>query len=372
LSARHCEPKAKQSSIWQRSLEGLAKFNDHRGPFAVGAFVKAKAMIGIARPAALAGVLASFAALVSAAEDPARYPTQPIRMIVPFAPGGASDFTARLIEPGLSQFLGRRVIIENRPGAAGNIGMELAAVAAPNGYTIFLANIGVAAINPAMFPDLKVKPEKDFVGVTLVVITPGVLIAHPSFPPNSVKELVDYVRARPGKINFASPGSGSLYRLEMEQLRLEAGLDMMHIPYKGGAGPAVTEVLAGHVEMMMVTVSSAIAHIRSGRLKALAVSTAERLAVLPDVPTMVEQGFPKIVSSQWQALMVPAGTPHPIVDKLHAAIAHALSDQSVRDRMTAAGQIPTTSASPEEFKTFLAAETLKWAEVVKAVGAQPE
>ncbi len=140
--------------------------------------MKAKAIIGIVGRAALVGVLVSFAALAGAAEDPAKYPTQPVRMIVPFAPGGASDFTARLIEPGMSQFLGRRVIIENRPGAAGNIGMELAAVAPPNGYTIFLANIGVAAINPAMFPDLKVKPEKDFVGVTLVVITPGVLIAH--------------------------------------------------------------------------------------------------------------------------------------------------------------------------------------------------
>jgi tripartite-type tricarboxylate transporter receptor subunit TctC len=342
------------------------------GAFAMGAVVKTKAMIGIVRHAVLAGALASFAALAGAAEDPAKYPTQPIRMIVPFAPGGASDFTARLIEPGMSAFLGRRVIIENRPGAAGNIGMELAAAASPNGYTVLLANIGVAAINPAMFPDLKVKPDKDFIGVTLVVITPGVLIAHPSFPPNSVKELIDYVRARPGKVNFASPGSGSLYRLEMEQLRLEAGLDMMHIPYKGGAGPAVTEVVAGHIEMMMVTVSSAIGHIRSGRLKALAVSTAERLAVLPEVPTLAEQGFPKNVSSQWQALMVPAATPRPIVDKLHAAIAHALSDQSVRDRMTAAGQIPTTSASPEEFKAFLAAETAKWAEVVKAVGAQPE
>jgi tripartite-type tricarboxylate transporter receptor subunit TctC len=339
----------------------------------MGAVVKTNAMIVIARRAALLGVLMGFAAFAAAAaEDPAKYPTQPIRMIVPFAPGGASDFTARLIEPGMSAFLGRRVIIENRPGAAGNIGMELAALAPPNGYTAFLANIGVAAINPAMFPDLKVKPDKDFIGVTLVVITPGVLIAHPSFPPNSVKELVDYVRARPGKVNFASPGSGSLYRLEMEQLRLEAGLDMMHIPYKGGAGPAVTEVVAGHVEMMMVTVSSAIGHIRSGRLKALAVSTAERLAVLPEVPTLAEQGFPKNVSSQWQALMVPAATPRPIVDKLHAAIVHALSDQGVRDRMTAAGQIPTTSASPEEFKVFLAAETAKWAEVVKAVGAQPE
>src|SRR5215207_9837507 len=160
------------------------------------------------------GALAGLAA--SAAEDPAKYPIQPVRMIVPFAPGGASDFTARLIEPGMSAILDRRVIIENRPGAAGNIGMELAAVARPDGYTAFLANIGVAAINPAMFPDLKVKPEKDFTGVTLVVITPGVLIAHPSFPPSSVKELVDYVKARPGKVNFASPGSGSLYRLEME------------------------------------------------------------------------------------------------------------------------------------------------------------
>jgi len=197
----------------------------------------------------LAAVLAtSLAAAPTQAQG--AYPNQPIRVVVPFAPGGASDFVARLIQPGMSQFLGQQIVIENRAGAAGNVGMDVAARAAPDGYTIFLGNVGTISINPSLFPDITVKPEKDFIPVSIVADTPGILIANPKFPPNNAKELVDYAKARQGKINFASPGSGSLNRLEMEIFRMNAGLDMNHVPYKGGAGPAVTDIIGGHVELM--------------------------------------------------------------------------------------------------------------------------
>ncbi|MGH6783376.1 MAG: Bug family tripartite tricarboxylate transporter substrate binding protein, partial [Sphingomicrobium sp.] len=284
----------------------------------------------------------------------------------------ASDFVARLIQPGMSQFLGQQVVIENRAGAAGNVGMDIAARAAPDGYTIYLGNVGTVSINPSLFTDLTVKPERDFIGISLVTETPGVMIANPKFPPNSVKELIDYAKARPGKVNFASPGSGSLNRLEMEVFRRDAGLDMTHVPYKGGAGPAVADVIGGHVELMFVTISSAIQHVRAGRLKALAVTTPQRNPSLPDVPSMSELGWKNNNSASWQGLLAPAKTPRPIVDKLHAAVVHAMSDQTVKDRILAAGVIPVTSKTPEEFKSYLDAEAKKWGEVVKAVGAQPD
>jgi tripartite-type tricarboxylate transporter receptor subunit TctC len=320
-------------------------------------------------------VLAAGAAILTglaAANAQSNYPTQAIRMIVPFAPGGASDFIARLVQPGMSQSLGQQVVIENRAGAAGNVGMDLAARAAPDGYTLYLGNVGTVSINPSLFADLTVKPERDFIGVTVLTETPGVMIANPKFPPNTIKELIEYAKARPGKVNFASPGSGSLNRMEMEIFRRDAGLDMNHVPYKGGAGPAAADVIGGHVELMFVTISSAIQHIRAGRLKALAVTTRERNPSLPDVPTMLESGWPNNVSASWQGLLMPAKTPRPIVDKVHAAALHAMADEKVQQRIRDAGVIPVTSKTPEEFKAYLDAEAKKWGQVVKAVGAQPD
>jgi tripartite-type tricarboxylate transporter receptor subunit TctC len=315
-----------------------------------------------------AGLLGPATAL---AQDAKSYPNQPIRMIVPFAPGGASDFAARLIQPGMSQFLGQQVVVENRAGAAGNVGMDVAARAAPDGYTIFLGNVGTISINPSLFADLTVKPDKDFAAVSLVTETPGVMIANPKFPPNTVPELIDYVKKNTGKVNFASPGSGSLNRLEMEVFRRDAGLDMTHIPYKGGAGPAVADIIGGHVQLMFVTISSAIPHIKAGRLKALAVTPPERVAALPDVPTMSELGWKNNVSSSWQGLLVRAGTPKPIIEKLHAAVVHAMTPD-VRKRIEDAGVKPVTSATPEEFEKYLDVEAKKWSQVVKETGAQPD
>ncbi len=316
---------------------------------------------------AAAGMLAAPAAFAQS-----DYPNQPITMIVPFAPGGASDFAARLLQPRLSAILGQQIVIENRDGAAGNVGMDLAARAKPDGYTLFLGNVGTVSINPYIFSSLRVKPLQDFAPISIVADTPGLLIANPSFPPNNVKELVEYVKARPGQVNFASPGTGSVNRLEMESFRREAGLDMVHVPYKGGAGPATADVMGGHVSLMFVTISSGINHVKGGRLKALGVSTKQRVPQLPDVPTMTEQGYPKSVSSSWQGVLVPAGTPQPIIDKLHAAVVEAMKDETIRARMGESGVIAVSSATPAEFKQYIQADADKWSAIIKEIGAKAD
>src|SRR5215470_14037092 len=218
----------------------------------------------------------------------ADYPNRPVKMIVPFAPGGASDFVARIISPRLGELLGQSIVIENRAGASGNIGMDAAAKSSADGYTIYLGNIGTIAINPAIFPNLAVNPLKDFIAITEVAEVPSVLIANPSVPANSVAELVTLAKSKPGELNFASPGSSTLNRLEMEQFMKLAGLKIVHIPYKGGAGPAVTGMLGGETQVMFVTLSSAISFIQAGRLKPLGISTIKRVDALPQVPTMGE------------------------------------------------------------------------------------
>ncbi len=306
------------------------------------------------------------------AQPQAAYPSQPIRVIVPFAPGGATDIAMRMMQPGLSQALGQPVVIDNRGGAAGNIGMETAARAAPDGYTLFFGNVGTTAINPNFYRDLAVVPERDFIPVSIAAETAGILVASNKFPPNSIKEMIGYVKARPGKINYGASGISTLNTLEMEQFRRTAGLDMLQVPYKGGAGPALNDLIAGHVDVMFVTFSAAIGHVKSGNLKALAVTTRNRLEQLPDVPTMIEQGFPENVSSSWQGLFAITGTPQPIVVKLHAAIVETMKDPKTRKLMNDAGMLATSSQSPQEFKAYLAAETAKWKRVVKDTGAKLE
>lgn len=299
----------------------------------------------------------------------ADYPTRPIHVIVPFAPGGATDFAIRLIQPNLAQTLGQPIVIDNRAGAAGNVGMELAAQAAPDGYTLFFGNVGTISINPHFFPELKVKPERDFVPISMAAETPGILVASPEFPPNSLKEMVAYVKAHPGKVNSAAAGISTLNTLAMEQFQHTAGLQMTQVPYKGGAGPAITDLMAGTVDVMLVTMSSAAQHVKAGQLKAYAVTTKERVDLLPDVPTLAESGFPAEVSSSWQGLFAVKGTPPEIVAKLHTAVVKALADPDVRKRMSNAGTLATSSESPEAFRQFLAAESSKWTTVVERVKA---
>ena len=300
------------------------------------------------------------------------YPNRPVRMIMPFAPGGASDFVGRILQPRLSELLGQQVVIENRGGAAGNIGVEAGARAAPDGYTFVLGNIGSIAINPSVFPNLSVTPTRDLIAVTQVVDVPSVLVAHPSFPPNSIKEVIDYAKANPGKLNYASPGSGSQNRLEMEVLRKLAGLDMVHVPYKGGAGPALSGLVAAETHLMFVTASSAVGHVKAGRLKALAVSTPKRMEQFPSTATTEEQGFPELRASSWQGIFLPLGTPKDIVERLHSVMLQTMATPEVVQRLTNGGVIVATSETPAAFAQFVAAETQRWAKVVKEAGATPD
>ncbi|HZR68609.1 MAG TPA: tripartite tricarboxylate transporter substrate binding protein [Burkholderiales bacterium] len=314
--------------------------------------------------------LALALACVCSFARPQDYPSRTLHMIIPFAPGGASDFVGRIIQPKMSELLGRQIVIENRGGAAGNIGMEAAAKADPDGYTIFLGNIGTIAINAAVFRSLAINPMRDFIAVTEVVDVPGVLIASKAFPPNSVREVVAYAKAHPGKLNYGSPGSGSQNRLEMELFRQAAGgLDMVHIPYKGGAGPAVTGLIAGETHLMFTTAASALPYIKGGRLKALAVTSAKRIPALPDTPTMVESGFPRSVTGSWQGIFVPAGTPRPVVDRLFAVTRQVMQTKDVVERLAGGGAEVVLSDSPEAFADFVAAESQRWGRVAREVGA---
>ena len=298
------------------------------------------------------------------------YPNRSVKIIVPFAPGGASDFVARIMQPRLSELLGQPIVIENRGGAAGTIGMEVAARSAPDGYALVLGNVGSTAINPGVFTNLSINNLKDFIPVTQVVDVPGVLIVHPSVPVNSVKELVAYVKANPGKLNYASPGSGSQNRLEMEILRTaEGGMDMVHVPYKGGAGPAVTGLVAGETQMMFSTVSSAMGHIKGGRLKALAITSPKRIKELPEVPTMKESGYADGSSGSWQGVLVPAGTPREIVERLYGVLVHTMKTPDVIERLAKGGAEAVTSSSPKAFADFVESETQRWGKVAKESGA---
>ena len=300
------------------------------------------------------------------------YPAKPIRMIVPFAPGGASDFVGRILQPRLSELLGQQIVVENRPGASGNIGLDAAAKAAPDGYTIFLGNVGTIALNPAVFPKLGVAPTKDLIAVTQVVDVPGVLVINPEVKANTVKEIIAIAKAYPGKLNYASPGSGSQNRLEMEVFRKVAGgLDMVHVPYKGGAGPAVAGLAGGETHLMFVTASSAMTFVKNGRVKLLAVTSAKRLAAFPDTPTMAESGYPELTSGSWQGVFVPTGTPKEAVDKLYSAIIETMKTPEVGQRL-ANGGVDIVVSKPGEFAKFVASETERWGKAVKEAGATPD
>lgn len=321
-----------------------------------------------ARSAALGLVVAAGVAV--AAE--AGYPERPITLVVPFAPGGASDVVARIIQPKLSEVLGQNIVVENRPGAGGNIAVDSVVRAEPDGYEILLANIGTMAINPHIFKDLALDPLTDLKPVSEVVAVPTVFIVNPEMPVTTAAEFVEYVKARPGEVSFASAGSASLSRLQVELFKLQNDLDLTHIPYSGGAGPAMTAVVAGHVPTAMSSLSSALGHIKDGQLKALAVATNERLAMLPDVPTMAESGFPDFVSASWQGILVPAGTDDTIVQTLYDAVIETFNDPEVTQRLEDTGSFIELSESPAAFAEFMKAESDRWKSVIEQTGATPD
>jgi len=300
------------------------------------------------------------------------YPSRAVRMVVPFAPGGASDIVGRIIQPKMSQEFGQQIVIDNRAGASGNIGVEVAARANPDGYTFLLGNVGTMAINPSIFPKFPVRPVRDFVAVSEVVDVPGALAVHPSVPVNTVIEFVEYTKARPGKLNFASSGSGSAQRMEMEIFMRAAGVDLVHIPYKGGAGAATTALVSGEVSVAVVSLAAVLPHIKSGRIKALGVISTKRFTLLPETPTMIETGFPTIRSGSWQGVYLPLGTPRAIVNKLYQVTMRVMADPEVVRRLNESGAEIITSKSPEDFAQFMKVQNDRFARIVKEVGVVTE
>ncbi len=300
------------------------------------------------------------------------YPSRAVRMVVPFAPGGASDIVGRIIQPKMSQEFGQQIVIDNRAGASGNIGVEVAARANPDGYTFLLGNVGTMAINPSIFPKFPVRPVRDFIAVTEVVDVPGALAVHPSVPVNTVKEFVEYTKARPGRLNFASSGSGSAQRMEMEIFMRAAGVDLVHIPYKGGAGAATTALVSGEVSVAVVSLAAVLPHIKSGRIKALGVISTKRFALLPETPTMIETGFPTIRSGSWQGVYLPLATPRAIVNKLYQVTMRVMADPEVVRRLNESGAEIITSKSPEDFAQFMKVQNDRFARIVKEVGVVTE
>jgi tripartite-type tricarboxylate transporter receptor subunit TctC len=297
------------------------------------------------------------------------YPSKPITWVVPFPPGGAMDVMARTLGEKLSQSMKQPVVIENRPGAGGSIGSGVVARSAPDGHTLMIVSIG-HAVNPSLYPKLSYDATKDFEPVSLVGIVPNILVAHPSLKANNVKELIAQAKAAPGKLTYASAGNGTTVHLAAELFNSMAGVDVMHVPYKGSA-PAVTDLMGGQVNLMFDSVSSAKPYIQSGKLKALAVTTSKRSSIFPNVPTMAESGIPGYELSGWYAVFVPAKTPKPIVDRLNAELVKALKQADVRARFTQIGAEPVGS-SPQQLANTLKTETVRWSKIVHDRNIKPD
>jgi tripartite-type tricarboxylate transporter receptor subunit TctC len=315
--------------------------------------------------------LAATAAAGSLAAGPAAaqagYPNKPITIVVPFAAGGTTDILARVVGDALKKELGQPVVIDNRAGAGGNIGGALAAKAAPDGYTLFMGTVGTHAINAALYKKMPFDPIKDFAPLTRVAMVPNLLVANPARPYKNVKELIAYAKANPGKVSFGSSGNGSSIHLSGELFNTLAKVEMVHVPYKGSA-PAVTDLVGGQIDIMFDNMPSAIQHVRNGRLKAIAVTTAKRSPELPDVPTIAEAGVPGYEATSWFGMFAPAQTPAPIVTRLNTALVKVLADAEVKKKLAEQGAEPY-SEKPEHFAEFIRKESAKWSQVVKAAGA---
>ena len=299
------------------------------------------------------------------------YPTRPVRMIVPFAPGGASDTVGRILQPALAEALRQQVVVDNRGGASGMIGVEVATRATADGHTFLLGNVGTMGINPNYYTKASVKPQNELIGVTQVVDVPGAVVVHPTVPVKSVKDLVAYLKANPGKLNYGSPAPSSANRLEMEMFLHATGTKAVQINYKGGAGPAVVGLLGNEVQMMFVTYSSVVGHVKGNRIRMLGVVTPQRIPQTADVPTMREQGFDMVVGS-WQGVYVPKGTPSSVVNTLFKATHEAMKNAEVVKRLSDNGISIITSASPAEFRKFWDAEIARFAKVIKEANIETE
>ncbi len=290
--------------------------------------------------------------------------------MVPFAPGGSVDTLARTIGPRLADALGQQIVVDNRPGGNGNIGMEIVAQSRPDGHTILLGYIANLAISPSLSAKLPYDPVKDYAPVTQIATSPNVLTAHPSVPAKNLKELIALAKAKPGQVNFASTGVASVGHLTGELLNSLAGMKMTHVPYKGG-GQAIIDLVGGHVQVMFSGFSAAMPHIKSGKVRALAVTGARRSPALPDVPTIAEQGFPGVEATAWYGVLAPAGTPRPIVARLHDEVVKILKLPDVVQQLDGLG-FEIVGSTPEAFGAYIKSEIRKWEKVVRASGAKAE
>ena len=310
---------------------------------------------------------AAAAALLPLAANAQAYPSKPITIIVPFSAGGTTDILARVVGQALTAELGQSVIIDNRAGAGGNIGGQLAARSQADGYTLFMGTVGTHAINESLYKKMPFDPIKDFAPLSRVANVPNLLVAHPSQPVKTVPEMIAYAKANPGKITFGSSGSGSSIHLSGELFKSMAKVDMVHIPYKGSA-PAVNDLLGNQIAIMFDNMPSAIQHVRAGKLHAIAVTTAKRSPELPNVPTIAEAGVPGYEATSWFGLFAPAATPAPIVAKLNKAIVKVLGQADVKQKIADQGG-EIVAETPAQFAAFIKAETVKWGKVVKDSGA---
>jgi tripartite-type tricarboxylate transporter receptor subunit TctC len=307
----------------------------------------------------------SFCALIAfPATAQEAYPSRPVKILVPYGPGGATDIIARIVAARLTESLGQSFIVENRPGANGNLALEATAKATPDGYTLLVGNVSTNAINESIYAgQLTIRPSRDLVAITKLVEIPHIVVASANLPAKNIAELVALAKKDPGKLNYASVGLGSYPHLDMERFMKASGIEMTHVPYKGGAGQAIPALVAGEVQLAFFNMASLLPHIKSGRLKALAAIPAQRLPELPDVPTLAEQGYAGIGTNAWQGLFAPAATPRPVVDKLYAAVSAVLAREKagLADKMMAV----EVSPSPSEFTAQVRRETQSWGDFVR-------
>jgi tripartite-type tricarboxylate transporter receptor subunit TctC len=313
--------------------------------------------------------LAVFAALTAATSMAQNYPARPVRMVVPFTPGGSTDIIGRVVAQKLGEAWGTQVIVDNRPGAGGNIGVEIVAKSPPDGYTLLVGHIGTMAVNPSLYPKLAYDPLRDFVPISLAAYVHNMLAVHPSLPAKTVKDVIALARAKPGALNYGSGGSGSAAHLSVEYFKLAAKIDVQHIPYKGTA-PMLTDLIGGQLSLTITGVPPLLAQVKAGKLRGIAVAAAKRLPLLPDLPTMAET-VPGYESTQWYGILAPAGTPKEIVAKINADIARGMKQPETAQRLSGEGADPFGGPS-EQFGAHIKAEIERWGKVIRASGARPD
>jgi len=324
----------------------------------------------LSRRAALALLAIVATALAAHAQGADAFPARPITLVVPFAPSGGNDIMARLVGERMGKALGQQIVVENRPGAGGNIGSRQAARSAPDGYTMLLAFTGTIGINPSLYANLGDDPAKELTPIGSIATSPAVLVVHPSLPVKTLRELIAYAKANPGQLSYASSGVGTVVHVATEMLADAAGIQVEQVPYKG-TGPGITDLLGGHVKMMMPPIPAMIGYVNAGTLRAIGVTSKERSPLLPDVPTIEEAGLPGFVSEQRYGLLAPAGTPRPIIDRLNAELRNALADETIRKRIVDDGATPQPD-SPEDYAAEIERDRTLWGGIVRKLGLRVE